>query len=102
VTLPFSGSHKIAALVASLHAAGSLITAAIVALEADSGQAILVWVPWVFIDFPISLLDVSFSAPLAFHAIAGSLWWYFLVLVFKSIASNWRRLPKSEIDRPDA
>ena len=102
MTLPFSGSHKIAALVAAIHAAAALITWAIVVAESDSGQAILVWVPWVFIDFPISLLDVAFTAPLAFHAIAGSLWWYFLVLVFKSIASNWRRLPKSGTDRPDA
>ena len=91
MTVPFSGSHRIAATVAALHLVGALLTAWYVSVaSASSGQAGLVWVFWMLVDLPISFLaytlsDVGF---LFTHALLGSLWWYFLVMVVTSFVKR--------------
>jgi peptidoglycan biosynthesis protein MviN/MurJ (putative lipid II flippase) len=54
------------------------------AVSQESGQAAMIWVLWMLLDIPVSMLayELSEFSPFAIHAIAGSLWWYFLTLIF--------------------
>jgi hypothetical protein len=72
-------SFRIAAIVALLHLVGVLLTAWYVSVqEQSSGQAVLVWVYWTFIDFPISFLGYFLLDDNTFltHALLGTIWWF--------------------------
>jgi uncharacterized protein (DUF2062 family) len=100
--VPFSGAHRIAAVVAAIHIAGVLVTAASQqSLENHSGQAVLVWVPWAFIDLPVSFLAyVSLDAPpWVVHGLVGTLWWYFLALVVITGVRRRKRRPNTLLER---
>ena len=82
--IPFQGAYRVAAIVAALHVVGAVLTAWYVSVASHTdGQAVLVWVYWMVIDFPVSflsyqLLDVQ---PVIVHAIFGSFWWFVLAAV---------------------
>jgi hypothetical protein len=91
---PFKGAYRIAAVAAGIHLACVALTAWYVsALSQTSGQAVLLWVYWLLIDFPVSLLGYFLFDGQFFlvHAVIGSLWWFFLVLVIARIVQALRR-----------
>jgi hypothetical protein len=90
---PFEGTYKIAGIVAAVHLVGVVLTAWYVSVASQtSGQAVLVWVYWGFIDFPISFLAYSLLNGQFFlaHALIGTLWWFFLVAVIVRIIQALR------------
>ena len=92
--VPFKGAYRIAAIAATIHVACVALTAWYISgLEQTSGQAVLLWVPWLFIDFPVSVLGYFLFDGQFFlvHAALGSLWWFFLIIVANRIVQAIRR-----------
>jgi hypothetical protein len=91
--IPFKGAYRPAAIVAVIHLLCVALTAWYVSVaEQTSGQAVLVWAFWLFVDFPVSflgyfLLDGQFFLV---HAVIGSLWWFFLITVATRIVQAVR------------
>jgi hypothetical protein len=75
----------VATVVAILHLAGVLWTASYVSHSLE-GQAPLVWVYWIVIDLPWSLLP--FQSPLLVHGLIGTVWWCVLIIIFSRAATN--------------
>jgi len=64
----------------------------VVSVAARSGQAQLLWLVWILIDFPISLIDFvaqyldifSLYTIYIVHGLLGTIWWYFIpTILFK-------------------
>jgi len=86
--IPFKGAYRVALIVAAIHLVLVAITAwYISAAEQESGQTVLIWVYWLFIDFPVSLLAYFLLDGRFFlaHAVIGTLWWFFLITVVTRI-----------------
>jgi hypothetical protein len=72
-------------------------------LSGSDGQGSLLWVYWLVIDFPVSLLVVlSFAADVTshyvmyfVHGILGTIWWFYVPTVlykgFEKVSSLRRR-----------
>lgn len=74
--------HFVAAAFAAVHLSGVLLTAYYVS-NSSAAQAPLVWVYWMFVDLPWSLLIWTLaSGSLALlHGVIGTAWWYILVIL---------------------
>jgi hypothetical protein len=86
--IPFKGTYRTAAIIAIVHVAGAALTAWWVSVAAQtSGQAPMIWIVWMLIDFPVSFLSYELldASPIIVHVIIGSLWWFFLGMVFARI-----------------
>lgn len=97
---PFEGSYRIATIAAAVHLVCVVLTAWYVSvLEQHSGQAVLLWVYWTFIDFPVSLLGYFLTDNRFFltHALIGTLWWFFLIAVIARIIQALRGRRRSHI-----
>ena len=79
--------HSIALVVAGVHLLGVLLTAWCVSASTE-GQAPLVWVYWMMLDLPWSLLLVQLigSNFIVIHGIVGTMWWYFLAILVARLA----------------
>jgi hypothetical protein len=104
MSVPFAGAHRAAAVVAGVHFIAVLATWAVEILEANhSGQAVLVWVPWALVDFPVSLItyDCFGDKPALMHLTVGTMWWYLLVAIAVSAGKAYRaRLaPNTSLER---
>ncbi len=62
------------------------------------GQGPLLWIYWLIIDFPISLLvifffffDITTSQYMLYivHGIFGTLWWFFVPIIFVGIMDKF-------------
>jgi len=75
-------THAIAAAVAAAHLLGVFLTQYYVSTSSD-GQASLVWAYWMFIDLPWSLplWELMNGKFLLIHGVAGTAWWYLLILI---------------------
>jgi hypothetical protein len=90
---PFEGSYRIAAAAAGVHIVLVVLTAWYVSVASQtSGQAVLVWIYWGAIDFPISFLSYFLLNGHFFlaHALIGTLWWFFLVAIIVRIFKAMR------------
>lgn len=66
------------------------------ALYAGKAQAQLIWIYWLIIDFPVSILllptivsgniDIFFLC--FFHGILGTLWWYYMPRILLILAKK--------------
>ncbi|MEQ8289146.1 MAG: hypothetical protein RIB78_05420 [Gammaproteobacteria bacterium] len=85
--------HKIGALFFSIHILIFIVFVLYLHFVAESAQARLLWVFWLPLDFPVSLLTlwgldnlnnpsglnlVAFLFPYFIHGLLGAIWWFFL------------------------
>lgn len=68
---------------------------------ARDGQAQLLWIYWMVVDFPVSLLLLlakavgfrSYSTIYVVFGLFGTIWWYFLPNVFIAIDQRGKKKP---------
>jgi hypothetical protein len=72
---------KFAAILASIRL---LLFLAVFSLQSEDAHWQLVYVPFLVIDFPLSLIYSWFPVPWA-EAILGPIWWFILPLVLGSV-----------------
>ena len=97
----FRKAHRVAAVVAAIHFIAVCLTYWYVsAATVDTGQTGLVWVYWLFVDFPWSLPLWQLMSDHLFviHGVIGTAWWYLLVVLIGRVIA----FAKSKLGRPHA
>lgn len=85
--------HKIGAVFFSIHIIIFIIFVFYLHFIAESAQARLLWIFWLPLDFPVSLLTlwgldhlnnnldtnlIAFILPYFIHGLLGAIWWFFI------------------------
>ena len=99
--------RKVALVVAGIHLIFFLLFVAFLHLTKQDSQSRLLWLIWVPLDFPISLIVVKglqyihgdgllfsllrFYLPYFVHGVIGAVWWYSLI---RFVAFSFGRLGK--------